>query len=59
MDLDGSLDAPEFMPVGCRHGSDRHGTRVYKDFVPRGWTLEEERRRRELAERLIKEGVLS
>ena len=53
--LDDCIDAPECMPIGSTHGRDQHGSRAFKDFLPRGWTLEEEKYRNELAEQLIKE----
>ncbi len=55
LDLDGSLDAPEYLHTGCSYGSDKHGSRFFKAFVPRGWTLEEEKIREELASKLISE----
>ena len=55
LDLDGSLDAPECMPIGSTHGSDRHGSCAFKNFVSRGWTPEEAERRNALADKLIAE----
>ena len=55
MDLDGCLDAPECMPIGSTHGSDRHGSCAFKNFVSRGWTPEESKQRNAYADKLIAE----
>lgn len=54
-DMDGDISAPEFVPVGCSHSRDIKGSRVFKNFVPRGWSLEEEQQRAKLAKELIDE----
>jgi hypothetical protein len=55
MDLDGSIDAPEYIHTGCTYSSDKNGPRYFKAFVPRDWSLEEEQRRNMLAQQLIDE----
>jgi hypothetical protein len=52
-DMDGSLDAPECLPVGCSHGRDKNGSRVFKNFTWREW--EEAQRREIIAQKLIDE----
>lgn len=42
LDMDGEISAPNFLPVGCSHSRDITGSRVFKNFVKRGWTLEED-----------------
>jgi hypothetical protein len=53
--MDGDISAPECLPTGHRHGSDRNGSRVYKDFVWRLHGTEEHQRREAVAKRLIDE----
>lgn len=55
MALEGDISAPEFIPVGCSHSRDINGSRVFKNFVSRGWTLDEEQQRAKLAKELIDE----
>lgn len=55
LDLDGAIDAPECLPTGSSNGSDKHGRRIYKDFVWREFGTEEHHRREALAKKLIDE----
>lgn len=54
-DLAGDISAPECFPIGSTHGSDRNGSRCFKDFAYREYDQEELKSRDELATKLIDE----
>lgn len=53
-DLQGDLDAPECLPIGCTHGRDHRGySRYYLGFVGRTHDTVEHARLMALSKRLI------